>query len=56
MENITATHPIATLIAAWFAMELAVYVLVSLAIVWRHLRHGFSWPVRAIRAARYFSF
>jgi len=57
MEQITNafhTHPIATIIALWLALELTAYVLISFGIIWRHVRHGFSWPVRAIRMARYY--
>jgi hypothetical protein len=54
LDTIYSTHPVATIIAAWLALELIAYVVISFAMAWRHLRHAFSWPMRAIRMARFF--
>lgn len=53
LDTIYSNHPVATFIAAWLALEMLAYVAISFGIVWRHIRFGFAWPVRAIRAARY---
>jgi len=57
MENITtlyASHPIVAIIIAWIGLEFMAYTVISIAMAWRHLRHSFSWPVRAIRMGRSF--
>ncbi len=54
MENIWSTHPVASVIAIWIALEVFGYTLISLGIIRHHLVFGFSWPVRAIRNARRF--
>jgi len=54
MLNTTwSTHPVITCILAWVALEFMAYVVISVCIAWRPLRHAFAWPRRAIRMGRF---
>ena len=54
LDTIVSSHPITTFVLCDFTLAVTGYVVVSLGIALPHLRRSFSWPVRAIRNARWF--
>ena len=53
LDTIYQAHPVLTIIACMLALEFTAYVVISIAIAWRPLRHAFAWPRRAVRMGRF---
>lgn len=53
LDNIYQAHPVITVIACMLMVEVTAYVVISICIAWRPLKHAFAWPKRAVRMGRF---